>query len=137
MSTTIKLWCWVYGDDLNRIFPVEIASTESVGDLKEAIKIENQLAFRHIGANALHLWGVSIDFDANLKRSLDDFDVDREPRLLPWTKLSSVFPDLPTGDCLNIIINVPAPSPAGKCRSLGLVVSMFHFVFTLPLTLSN
>lgn len=42
MSTLLQLNCWVLGDDPNRIFPVEIAGTKTVGSLKKAIKDENQ-----------------------------------------------------------------------------------------------
>jgi hypothetical protein len=38
MSSTLKLSCWLVGDDAAQVFPVKIANTESVGNLKEVIK---------------------------------------------------------------------------------------------------
>ncbi|KAF8325637.1 uncharacterized protein EI90DRAFT_2109534 [Cantharellus anzutake] len=38
MSHTLNLNYWVLGDDANRVFPVEISNTKSVGALKKAIK---------------------------------------------------------------------------------------------------
>ena len=41
MSGQLYLNCWVIGDKAGRVFPVNIAGTESVGTLKKAIKEEN------------------------------------------------------------------------------------------------
>ena len=43
MSLQLCLNCWVIGDEAGRVFPVNIAGTESVGTLKKAIKEKNQL----------------------------------------------------------------------------------------------
>jgi hypothetical protein len=59
MSNTLELNCWVLGDDPSRVFPVEIASSKTVGFLKEAIKDKMKPAFDHIAANSLNLWKVS------------------------------------------------------------------------------
>ncbi|EGN91287.1 hypothetical protein SERLA73DRAFT_148342, partial [Serpula lacrymans var. lacrymans S7.3] len=36
-----KLNCWVYGEDVENILPVNISSSETVYDLKEIIKNKN------------------------------------------------------------------------------------------------
>ena len=62
MSRILELYCWVLGDQADRVFPVKIAGTESVGNLKDAIK---EKAFNHIPAHTLDLWKVSVhSFDA-------------------------------------------------------------------------
>jgi hypothetical protein len=42
MSNILELNCWVLGDDPCRIFPVEVASSKTVGYLKKAIKDEKK-----------------------------------------------------------------------------------------------
>ncbi|KAF8316720.1 uncharacterized protein EI90DRAFT_3171070 [Cantharellus anzutake] len=49
----LELYCLIHGDGANHIFPVQIASTESVGTLKKAIK-EEKFALQHIDADTLN-----------------------------------------------------------------------------------
>jgi len=58
MSNTLELNCWVLGDDPRSVFPVEIASSKTVGFLKEAIKDKTKCAFDDIDAKSLNLWKV-------------------------------------------------------------------------------
>lgn len=59
MSGTLNLNCWLFGDELNRVFVVEIQKTKTVDALKKAIKGENQKTFRNLDALFLDLWKVS------------------------------------------------------------------------------
>ena len=59
MSNILELNCWVLGDAPRRVFPVKIASSETVGYLKEAIKEKMKPVFDDITANSLDLWKVS------------------------------------------------------------------------------
>jgi hypothetical protein len=43
MSNILEINCWVLGDDLNGVFPVEVASSKTVGTLKKAIKEETRM----------------------------------------------------------------------------------------------
>jgi Crinkler effector protein N-terminal domain len=52
MAATLRLNCWVDGDDISQVFPVTIPNIESVGTLKEAIKEKNLEAFRNIDARS-------------------------------------------------------------------------------------
>ena len=66
MSGELNLNCWIIDDGANRIFPVEIAGTKTVGHLKKAIKAEKTPVFDHTPADALDLWQVSVRcFDAS------------------------------------------------------------------------
>jgi hypothetical protein len=103
MPTTINLYCWVQGTDFGRIFPVEITSTKTVGDLKKVIKLKKQSTFQDVDADTLILWKIFVDFDANLESTLGVLDFKDVPRLMPWTKLSSLYSDQPTGDYLIVI----------------------------------
>lgn len=58
MSDMLNLNCWLLGDDPQRVFPVEIAKTKTVGGLKKAIKDEKKHAFDGIDADLVDLWKV-------------------------------------------------------------------------------
>ena len=47
------------GDDSQRVFPVRIAKSETVGALKKAVKKEKEHAFDGVDADCLDLWMVS------------------------------------------------------------------------------
>ncbi|KAM6492770.1 hypothetical protein JOM56_012494, partial [Amanita muscaria] len=100
------LYCWVLGEESGRIFPVEIASTKTVGNLKEAIKDKRKHSFQHVDANKLVLRNVSLHFDSKLEWNLQNLDLDGVPPLSPWLKLSSVFSN---NDRLRVDIVVKAP----------------------------
>jgi hypothetical protein len=61
MSHTLELNCWVLspGDDLGRIFPVEITNNKTVGALKEVIKDKKKHSFQDADPDSLDLWKVS------------------------------------------------------------------------------
>ncbi|KAG1730962.1 uncharacterized protein EDB91DRAFT_1011775, partial [Suillus paluster] len=48
--------CWVSRDDIQRVFDIEIASEQTVGTLKEAIKEQKARLFDDIDPDSLHLW---------------------------------------------------------------------------------
>jgi hypothetical protein len=58
MSNILELNCWVLGDAPRRVFPVKIASSETVGYLKKAIKGEKKNVFNDADADSLNLWKV-------------------------------------------------------------------------------
>jgi hypothetical protein len=57
-STAIRLFCWVQGDEAKQRFPISVASTETVGELRKAIKKEKENTFREVDADTLKLWKV-------------------------------------------------------------------------------
>ena len=58
-STAIRLFCWVQGDEAKQRFPISVASTETVGELREMIKKKKENTFREVDADTLNLWKVS------------------------------------------------------------------------------
>ena len=54
----LNLNCWVLGDDLQRVFSVKIAKSDTVGGLKKAIKKEKEPEFDDYAADRLDLWKV-------------------------------------------------------------------------------
>ncbi|KAG0694873.1 hypothetical protein DFH29DRAFT_1005946 [Suillus ampliporus] len=68
-SNTFELNCWVLGDDPKCVFPVEIASMETVGALKKHIEKKHQ--FDDLDANALDLWNIKINWkDSDLLKMM-------------------------------------------------------------------
>lgn len=60
-----------------------------------------------LAADALDLWKVSIPFDDRFEQNVNALDLKTEGRLLPLTKLSSLFSKESTGEFLDIVIKVP------------------------------
>ncbi|KAF9086495.1 hypothetical protein BGX27_003177, partial [Mortierella sp. AM989] len=58
MTNKITIFCLIEGE--NTAFPVDIASTETVGHLKDAIKVEKPKYLSNIDANMLALWKADI-----------------------------------------------------------------------------
>lgn len=108
LHACLTLNCLRRGDDLNRIFSVKIAPTEKVTDLKEAIKERKKNAFKHVDADALDLWKIAIPFDNGLMENVEKLDF-TQGTLLPMTKLSTLFLDVPVEEQLHVVINAPFP----------------------------
>jgi hypothetical protein len=102
----LELSCLIRGANANHIFPVKIASTESVGTLKEAIKDKKKVALQHIDADTLTLWKLSIPVDDNFENA-KGIDLKDEELLSPVHRLSSIFPDPLPQRHLHIIIKLP------------------------------
>ena len=62
LSGALLLFCWVKGDDPNQTFALRIASTQTIGDLKNAIKGKKQSKFRDVDADTLKIWKVSVSY---------------------------------------------------------------------------
>ena len=113
-----NLHCWVHGDDPDAIFLVEIATTKTVGALKQAIKEEKKHAFQDIDAKTLDLWKVSIPLnDDKFHHKLKNLDLANELPLSARQQLSSVFLDQPTDDRLSIVI-----APVGEREPFSVFV---------------
>jgi len=50
MSNEILLSCWILGNEPNNAFPIRIAKYKTIGELRVAIKAQNDLAFQHVNA---------------------------------------------------------------------------------------
>jgi Crinkler effector protein N-terminal domain len=105
MAATLQLNCWVLGDDVSKVFPIEIPSTKSVGILQKAIKNE-KVALQHIDADSLTLWKVSIPQD-RLQQSLANVDLTDATSLSSMDDLDDVFSDEPHRKHLHIVVKPP------------------------------
>jgi hypothetical protein len=73
---TLEHNCFVHGDDPRNVFPVKIASTESVGTLKDAIKDKKKHVFQHVDADALEIYKVAFPVDDGLEAKLKRFQAE-------------------------------------------------------------
>ncbi|EGO18402.1 hypothetical protein SERLADRAFT_469055, partial [Serpula lacrymans var. lacrymans S7.9] len=102
-----KLNCWVYGEDVERISTVDISSSETVYDLKEAIKNKNSSQFRDVEAKYLDLYSICLPDDEQLEGKLSRWDHSKEMKLTRRSKLSTLFPKSKEGVWF-IIVRAPS-----------------------------
>ncbi|KAF9236576.1 hypothetical protein BU15DRAFT_28414, partial [Melanogaster broomeanus] len=100
--------CWVHGEDVGKIFPVKISSTETVGELKKAIKNEKPVGFRDVDADDLDLYPFRpVDPDEDLENALKQWKLGCNARLGPRRRLSVCFPKSNVGKWL-VIVSAPS-----------------------------
>jgi hypothetical protein len=107
MAATLQLNCWVLGDDVSKVFPIEIPSTKSVGILQKAIKNEKKPELDHLAASSLTLWKVSIPVNPHLRQYLAHLNLTDETSLLSVDDLDDVFSDEPHRKHLHIVVKPP------------------------------
>ena len=106
----VELNCFVYGDTpaVERIFPIVIARSRTVGTLKNLIKERKHPEFAHIAADRLILWNVSIPLDKNADNALKQLVLRDQKKLFPTKRLSSYFPDEPAKEHIHVVIQPPS-----------------------------
>jgi hypothetical protein len=117
-----ELFCWVFGDESNKVFSVEISDHESVGVLKVAIKDKTKPTFDHIAAHALDLYKISVPED-EVHAKVAQIDLDYLKKLdvlMPIYKLSRVFSYPLLDDDVYVVI----VKPAGECERLLCVYAI-------------
>lgn len=101
----ITLWCWILGEDIDKVFSIGIENHRVVCDLKVKIREENLCTLKHIDARALALSKVDIDLNSLnshvFKNGVDD------KRLEAWTQISKLWVSQPSVNRLQIIISLP------------------------------
>ncbi|KAF8905174.1 hypothetical protein BGZ58_006417, partial [Dissophora ornata] len=107
----LSLFCLVDGDAMSNAFSVKATFTDTVDDLKGAIKVKKTNDFQDVDADKLTLWRVSLpipeDDDDELPILLNSIDTKDKKKLGPATRLSKVFPgDMPE-ETVNIIVQRP------------------------------
>ncbi|KAF8422596.1 hypothetical protein L210DRAFT_3571233 [Boletus edulis BED1] len=111
--------CWVRGQGLNNVFPVEISSTALVGYLKETIKSKTLPNFHDVAAHALALYKVSIPFDDRIEETAKDLILCHENLLQPWETTSHYFPEAPPHRHLHLVVEAPLRQRAYPPSSLS------------------
>ncbi|KAF9084098.1 hypothetical protein BGX29_002746, partial [Mortierella sp. GBA35] len=104
----LNIFCLVDGEGTSNAFPVKIASTDTVDDLKEHIKTKKSPEFADIAPDKLTLWRVLIpedDEDDEIPILLDTRP--EKKKLKATNKLSKVFGTSVPEDTIHIIVQRP------------------------------
>jgi Crinkler effector protein N-terminal domain len=107
------LWCIVIGESTP--FPVAIGETQSVGELKDAIKKKKPAYLKDIDADGLTLYQVNIDAstDENTTKEVENISPNldtskKATKLRPMDLLSTCTWELdPTKQTIHILVKVP------------------------------
>jgi hypothetical protein len=102
----LTLNCLMRGDHLDRIFPVKIAPTETVGVLKDLIKEKQSPRLNHVAASELTVWKVSLPADT-ITPELTVDDVEACEKLRSVKKISSIFGDALGDEHVQILVQAP------------------------------
>lgn len=102
----LTLFCLVDGESTP--FPVKIEFTETIGDLKKAIKDEQTPDFDDITAKALSLWKVSIPVVPKKERKeISLADVLSKEELDETDDVSDIFDEKPPKKTIHVIVQRP------------------------------
>ncbi|KAH7917931.1 hypothetical protein BV22DRAFT_1135000 [Leucogyrophana mollusca] len=89
-----ELNCWIYGDDVERIFPVMISKEPN---------------FHDVDPRCFDLYRFSLPADEQVGNELKKWTPTKELRLGGWRQLSTLFPNSDSGECL-IIVSISSSS---------------------------
>ena len=70
MSDKIKLWCWVQGDEVYRVFDIQIKLSHTISTLKSLIR-EEKPSFQYLTADILEPRKVGELYQCTLMRRSD------------------------------------------------------------------
>ena len=110
----VKIWCLVNGMSSSQAFPVNIDASDTIGDLKELIKLKKAETFKEIDANDIKLWKASISWDPPNTIKLDEPPLE-DTLSNPRTELESVYPQ---GQGYNDCIIVQSPQSGNATPNL-------------------
>ncbi|KAF8127416.1 hypothetical protein EV363DRAFT_43336 [Boletus edulis] len=97
-----RIFCWSRGGTLDSKFEVKILQTETVSDLKVAIKNKMPMAFCDVDADTLRLFRISGDDD----KQGESINTTGGGELLQGSRLLPNFLDVPVLDPLRVVIDI-------------------------------
>ncbi|KAG0012100.1 hypothetical protein BGZ82_002729 [Podila clonocystis] len=104
----LSLFCLCDGESTSNAFSVKVATTDTIDDLKEAIKVKKTPKFDDIATDELTLWRVSVPVIAAEKHDAVALHaLDSKEELLPTDELSDVFTETPPKKTIHIIVQRP------------------------------
>ncbi|KAF9974664.1 hypothetical protein BGZ73_001887 [Actinomortierella ambigua] len=106
MATLMKLLYVV--DGTTSVFPLEIDSTKTIGDLKQLIKTHQAPQFDDVASDDLTLWHVSIPLkDVDCHHPVNADDVRTKTRLKAAREVSQAVHNPPPKNTINILVRRP------------------------------
>jgi hypothetical protein len=110
------LGCIILGEE--NAFPVDYNTSNTIGHLKEAIKLKKSVALGSTDANALKLWKVSIP-ESEKKKIYKGINIEYEFRgEILDSDLNTIedhFKEQPPSRHIHIIVEPPPSATTGKC----------------------
>ncbi|KAF8909058.1 hypothetical protein BGZ58_006036, partial [Dissophora ornata] len=107
-NNLLTLFCLVEGESTP--FPVKIESSESIGELKKAIKTEIPDTLNGIDAKDLTLWRVEVPLaPLQDRKPIVLNEVDSATELDPTDDLADVFEVQPPKKRIHVIVQRPPP----------------------------
>jgi hypothetical protein len=113
MATT-TLFCLVHGESITNAFPVKIPQADTVGDLKELIKLKKAPEFDTIAADKLMLWKVNIPTDNATALKELVLENNKEKGIQELLPLDDIAEAIPTPLKRHIHIIIECPLHVGK-----------------------
>jgi hypothetical protein len=113
----LNLNCCVIGDDLSRIFYVEVDAAKRVNTIKSAIKKAKPTKFQHLEEDDLEIWMVSIPIDDDFSM-ISEVPEGSQELTRSWSRIETLFLNVQDDD-LHILIG-PLPR---TCGSLPVVAA--------------
>ncbi|KAG8810124.1 hypothetical protein FRC17_003081 [Serendipita sp. 399] len=127
-----KIFCIIEGQ--NSPFPIEIISSETVGDLKDKIKEKDPITLGNFPAHTLTLYLVNILDDDDLERNAELLE---KPTALKSTKrLSGLFPEGPAEDRVHVLVQLPSAGQISVTSSQSPVAEIDGFTTRRHVTVS-
>jgi hypothetical protein len=109
----VQLHCLLLGDDTTHIFSVDIADSQPVSALKDAIKDKKRPALDDVPADRLNIYQVSFAMDDDLGAKLKCFRPQHDPDhgvhhlSMPITGLREFF-GVPAHEHIHVIVERPS-----------------------------
>jgi len=131
MSDDVTLNCLILGEPPEKVFPVDIARSNTVDALKGAIKDKQRRAFPDVDAHDLILYSTFLRLNGELEQELDSFRyrLGFEKPLQSASKLANIFADLSEDD-LHVIVRSPLE---GELSVYVIDPILIHSAFSVSL----
>jgi hypothetical protein len=120
MPKKIELFCWVKGDELNRVFLAEVKQNAKVAQLKSVIQAEKP-SFKDVDPEALKLWKFELGLPDLNDESANRIELEGPP-LNPWLKISDLWVKQPPDGTLSVILLRPAGSECEWVVVLAVII---------------
>ncbi|KAG0059149.1 hypothetical protein BGZ89_000656 [Linnemannia elongata] len=103
----LNLFCLVDGEATSNVFSVDVTVTDTVHELKGAIKAKKTPEFDDIATDELTLWCVSVKDDSNDSLPIVLDSLPEKTKLRATSKLFDVFEESPSKKMIHVIIQRP------------------------------
>jgi len=113
MTEVLKLFAYILELD-GPSFSVSIKRSETVDDLKKAIKKENPGCLNGIDARELTLWKVAITTGGDVEKKAKDA-IEGRDHLDETCELDEIFPEKPNKKTVSIVVKLPDSFGKGEC----------------------